>query len=212
MNQYTKNKHVKNKNQEPVEILVIADRSGSMSSIKSDAIGGFNTFLEEQQKLDGDANLTLVLFDDRYEIPVDSTPIEDVLPLTEETFVPRGMTAMNDAIGKALNTLISKNPKNTIVCVITDGMENASREYTAKSVRELIDDCSKERNWEFVYLAANQDAFAEGSIRGFVNNINYTADSKGINDAYTSMSLSASTYRNSVNNNDDNKQSNQTGG
>ena len=93
---------------EPVEILVIADRSGSMASIRQDAIGGFNTFLKEQKSVKGKANFTLVLFDDQYEVPIESVDIKKVDELTEETFVPRGMTAMNDAIGKSLSQLFAK--------------------------------------------------------------------------------------------------------
>jgi len=186
-------KYVKS-SQEPVEILVVADRSGSMASIKEDAIGGFNTFLKEQQQVEGEANLTLVLFDDQYEVPVTSTPVGDVLPLTESTYVPRGMTALNDAIGKAVNTLKEKNPTHAIICILTDGMENASKEYTNASVKDLMKEAEK-KDWEVVYLAANQDAFKEGVMRGITNNINFAATSKGISDAYTNMSVTASTYR-----------------
>lgn len=189
MSKYTKSKEA------PVEILVIADRSGSMSSIRSDAIGGFNTFLKEQQKVEGEATLTLVLFDDQYEVPVNNCPIDDVLPLTESTFVPRGMTAMNDAIGKALNDLITKNPEKAIICVLTDGMENASREYNNDYIKSLIEKCSNEKGWEFIYLAANQDTFSEGRMRGFRNLVDYDATGQGIRSAYASMADTATSYR-----------------
>jgi uncharacterized protein with von Willebrand factor type A (vWA) domain len=184
---------------ETVEILVIADRSGSMGAIKDDAIGGFNTFLEEQQKLDGNANMTLVLFDDQYEVPFESKNLQDVKPLTESTFVPRGMTAMNDAIGKAVHSLIGRNPERAIICILTDGMENASHEYTTAQIKDLMKDVEKKK-WEVVYLAANQDAFAEGGARGISNNISYDATKMGIRTAYDSMNTTATTYRTNVSN------------
>lgn len=177
-----------------VEILVIADRSGSMGAIKDDAIGGFNNFLKEQQKLDGDANLTLVLFDTEYDVPVKSQDIQKVKPLTEETFVPRGMTALNDAIGRSISELESKKPEKAIICILTDGLENSSREYNNSQVKELVEG-AKSRGWEVVYLAANQDAFAEGNLRGISKNINFAATSRGINDAYTSMNATTTAYR-----------------
>jgi len=191
----SKNKYVKNA-QEPVEILVIADRSGSMSTIRSDAIGGFNTFLKEQQGIEGEANLTLVLFDDRYEVPVESTPIADVLPLTEATYVPRGMTALNDAIGKAYNSLKEKNPARAIICILTDGMENNSKEYDTATVKKLMEEAS-EKDWEVVYLAANQDAFSEGTKRGISKSFDFAATGAGISGAYRDLTLSVSSYRTS---------------
>lgn len=98
------------KKKEAVEIVVIMDRSGSMSSVRNEAIGGFNNFLANQQALPGAANLTVVQFDDQYEVPVDGVKLKDVKPFTEDDFVPRGMTAMNDAIGRALSQLLIKDP------------------------------------------------------------------------------------------------------
>lgn len=176
-----------------VEILVIADRSGSMASIQDDAIGGFNSFLKEQQSIDGDATMTLVLFDDQYEVPFEAKNLQDVEPLTESTFVPRGMTAMNDAIVRAVTDLKSRNPEKAIVCILTDGLENASRESSTADVKKLIDSISD--RWEVVYLAANQDAFAEGGMRGIANNINFAATSKGIRSAYDTLNVATTSYR-----------------
>lgn len=179
-----------------VEIVVIADRSGSMSSIRTDAIGGFNTFLAEQQKVKGAANLTLILFDDQYEVPIESKPIADVPPLTEATFVPRGMTAMNDAIGRALTKLETAKPEKAIVCILTDGQENASKEFTAAQVKSLIT-AADARGWQVVYLAANQDAFSVGATLGIQgsNTQNFAATGKGVQDAYTSLSVRSTNYR-----------------
>lgn len=184
------------KKKQVVEILVVADRSGSMGAIRDDAIGGFNTFLEEQKAVKGKANLTLVLFDDQYEVPVKSVDIKKVEPLTHETFVPRGMTAMNDAIGKALSELESNAPDKAIVCIITDGAENSSREYTSEQVKQKIKN-AEERGWQVVFLAANIDAFAAGSVLGINMNstFSFSANSQGVHDAYATMSASTRNYR-----------------
>lgn len=180
----------------PVEIVVIADRSGSMATIADDAIGGFNTFLKEQQGVDGEANLTLVLFDDQYEVPVKQQPIREVKPLTNATYVPRGTTAMNDAICRAINDLNAVNPAKAIVCILTDGYENASREHSAADVKSRIQ-AAEARGWQVVYLAANQDAFAVGATLGVLkgNTQNIAATPDGIRTAYMSMSTRASSYR-----------------
>lgn len=178
-----------------VEILVIADRSGSMASIEADAVGGFNTFLKEQQNLEGDANLTLVLFDDQYEVKLNSVPLKEVKEI--DALGPRGMTAMNDAIGRSMTALFERNPSKAIVCILTDGQENASKEYNISQIKELIQRAENEKGWQVIYLAANQDGFAEGAMRGISpsNVFNYAADSKGISDAYTSLNASVRSYR-----------------
>ena len=183
---------------EPVEIIVVIDRSGSMESIKKDAIGGFNQFLADQKKEDGAANLTVILFDHEYLVPQDSVPIKEGKSLTPETYVPRGSTAMNDAIGRALAALDAKAPKRAVVCILTDGMENASREVTAEQLKARIKSCEA-KGWRFVYLAANQDAFASGAALGISAQFTrgFTADSKGMQTAYANLSASTSSYRNS---------------
>lgn len=178
------------------EIVVIADRSGSMWSIAEDAIGGFNAFLEEQKKLGDDANLTLVLFDDQYEVPVKAEKITSVEPLNERTYVPRGSTAMNDAIGKTIALLKEANPEKAIVCILTDGMENSSKEYTTQQIKELVEEVEG-KGWQIVYLAANQDAFQEGGARGISTNINYDATKLGVRSAYDQVSAVTTSYRNS---------------
>lgn len=180
----------------PVEIVAILDRSGSMSSIVDDAIGGFNTFLKAQQDAPGEATLSLVLFDDQYEQPVVNANIQDVLPLTHETFVPRGMTALHDAIGRTLTGLFARNPKRAIITILTDGLENASREYMAPRIKELLKQ-AEDKGWSVVYLAANQDAFAVGGALGVkaTNTANFTFDSVGVTRAYASANASTLDYR-----------------
>lgn len=184
---------------EPVEILVIADRSGSMGSIRAEAIGGFNNFLTAQKAVKGAANLTLVLFDDQYEVPINGVKLKEVEPLTTETFVPRGMTALYDAVGKALASLEAKAPKKAVICILTDGAENASKEYTHASVQERVK-AAEARGWEIVFLAANIDAKAAGASLGITRgaSIAFAANGLGVTNAYADMSTVATGYRRSA--------------
>lgn len=178
----------------PVEVVMIVDRSGSMALIKDDVIGGFNTFLKAQQDLPGEANLTLVLFDDRYEVPIENVSIQKVAPLNDATFVPRGSTALYDALNRALSALHARAPEKAIVAIVTDGQENASREATLAQVKELVTK-AEARGWHVHYLAANQDAFAVSAQFGVVRNLNFTADSAGVTSAYADITRSATNYR-----------------
>jgi uncharacterized protein YegL len=148
------------------DIAFVLDRSGSMNSIAGDAIGGFNTFLAQQQAQPGAAHLTLVLFDHEYLVPHDNVDIHNVPPLDARSYVPRGMTALLDAIGRTIDTVgvrlaatpESGRPGKVIVAILTDGMENASRDYTNAKVAAMIRHQQEKYSWEFIFLAANQDA------------------------------------------------------
>lgn len=152
---------------ELTEIIFVLDRSGSMQSILTDTIGGFNSFLAEQKKLDGRCKLTFVQFDDKYEVPLRRYDIKDVPELTVDTFVPRGMTALHDAIGKTIadtKLLIEQaapeeKADKVLFVILTDGQENASKEYTQVHTSSLVK-AQQDADWEFLFLAANQDAFA----------------------------------------------------
>lgn len=183
---------------EAVELIVIMDRSGSMMSIAEDAIGGFNSFVEQQKKEEGAANLTLVLFDHEYLLQIDSQDIQKIEPLTSKTYIPRGNTALLDSIGRALGDLQTKNPKKAIICIITDGYENASKEFTKEMVKDAIDK-AEAKGWQVEYLAANQDAFSVGQTFGIKGGFaqSFKADAEGIATAYMSMSLKSSLYRSS---------------
>jgi len=153
------------------EIICIVDRSGSMQAIRSDAIGGFNAFLAAQQGDPVPARLTLVLFDHEYLVPYQNEAIEDVSPLDETTYVPRGTTALLDAIGRTIDDAdarLDASPEaersgKVIVSILTDGLENASRDYTRDRAASMIKQHQEERGWEFIFLAANQDAIQEGA-------------------------------------------------
>ena len=169
--------------QKATEIVCILDRSGSMESIKHDAIGAFNSFLNGQKKLPSEAYLTLVLFDNEYELLYDSMPLDDVPELTELTFVPRGMTALLDATGRTINTVKKKTKdKNVIVCILTDGEENSSHEYKHADIIKLINKRKEKHHWEFIFLAANQDAIQAGNSLGINANrsVNFSADKASV--------------------------------
>lgn len=180
----------------PTEIVCILDRSGSMQSIKADAIGGFNSFLEEQKRQPGEATMTIVLFDDRYELLASGTPIQEVEPLNENTYVPRGSTALNDAIGRTITALEARNPQNAIISILTDGVENASREFQKQQIKEMLKRCT-DKGWFVAYLSASIDAFAESKSYGISQSqtSSFSADSRGIQTATLGVSYATSAYR-----------------
>lgn len=155
-------------------IAAVLDRSGSMQSMRDDAMGGFNAFLEDQKKAPGDAELTVLLFDDEHITLHDAAKLEDVQPLTEETYVPRGGTALYDAVGRTINVLKAsidaraddKKPSKVIVVIVTDGYENASKEFTQPQVFEQIKKLKADKGWKFIFLAADQNALAVGQSLG----------------------------------------------
>ena len=184
-------------------IICILDRSGSMSSIMSDSIGGFNQFIKDQKKLPGEVTISIQLFDDKHEALYECANLKDVKEITNAEWNPRGTTALYDAIGKTinrdkvtLNRLGSEAPSKVLVCVVTDGFENASREYRREDVQKLIQNCEKE-DWNFIYLAANQDAFAVGQSFGISagNTFTYMASAQGVMDMSQIMYSATANYR-----------------
>lgn len=153
------------------DITLVVDRSGSMESIRADAQGGVNTLIEEQAKQEGEAFLTLVEFDQHYEFVHQGTPIQEVKPYE---LVPRGMTALLDAVGRAINETgqrlaampESQRPGLVVFIIVTDGQENSSREFSLAQIKEMIQKQQSEYNWQFTFLGANQDAFAEAGGMG----------------------------------------------
>lgn len=179
-----------------VEIEVVIDRSGSMESIRNDAIGGFNRWLSDQQGLPGEANVTLTLFDHERKV-FGPHPVKDVSPLTSMTYVPRGMTALNDAIGSAVTRLNTKAPKRAILVILTDGQENNSREFSTAAVRKLIAD-AEGRGWQVNFLSADLNAFQQASTQyGVTLDSNMLIDktSAGLNAGMARMSATNAAYR-----------------
>lgn len=167
--------------------VFILDRSGSMESCWDDTIGGFNAFVNEQ-KADG-GTLSLIQFDHEYLECYHAKPIDDVEPLTRETFKPRGSTALLDAIGKTIKNFKS----NTIptVIILTDGQENSSYQYTKPHIKDLIEERTKD-GWTFVYLGANQDAFAEAGALGIAPACTMNYDVRRTPEAFHTLSAALS--------------------
>jgi uncharacterized protein YegL len=184
------------------EIVVVLDRSGSMESVRTDAIGGFNTFLKEQKAAPGEANLRIVLFDDKYETLYNG-PLRDAPELTERTFVPRGLTALHDAMAKAVVETGMKldalpeheKPDKVIFVTLTDGYENASREYNQQSVRDMVTHQEEKYSWKFVYLAAGQDAVLEAEKLGVTLSCDYLGTAQGTASAYKGISRGVLRFR-----------------
>ena len=179
----------KNKNNKPkdVELVFILDRSGSMGGLESDTIGGYNSMLSKQKKeKTGKVSVTTVLFDDQYELLYNQVPIEKVSPMTEEEYYVRGSTALLDAIGKTVMQVKANQDKKEIkdkvlFVIITDGMENASREYRAEQVKKLIEERKEKDNWEFLFLGANIDAIGAAKDIGIDSSraVRFKSDKKG---------------------------------
>jgi uncharacterized protein YegL len=150
------------------EIAFILDRSGSMGAHTEAAIAGFNEFLRDQQQVTGQARLSLVLFDDRVEIPFDNIPVSEVVDLDTRSYVPRGSTALLDAIGQTIDAFkvrirdlpAAARPDQVIFAIFTDGEENASHRFTWRDIAGKIRRRQEKQGWEFLFLGANQDAIA----------------------------------------------------
>ena len=153
------------------DITMVVDRSGSMESIKADAEGGVNAFIDEQKNASGAALLTLVQFDNEYEFVHSGIPIQRV---SKFKLAPRGSTALLDAVGRAVNETgarlaameESQRPGLVVFVIVTDGQENSSREFNRDQIRSMIEHQQTVYSWQFTFLAANQDAFAEGTSLG----------------------------------------------
>jgi len=171
------------------ELVFILDRSGSMSGLESDTIGGYNAMLEKQKKEQGDAVITTVLFDDKYELLHDRINLRGIKPITEKEYYVRGTTALLDAVGRTISKIVNvqkhtaedERAENVMFVITTDGMENASREYSYEKVRRMIEHQKSKYGWEFIFLGANIDAVdtAERFGIGQDRAVNYNADSEG---------------------------------
>ncbi|MBP7279352.1 MAG: VWA domain-containing protein [Sedimentibacter sp.] len=171
------------------ELVFILDRSGSMSGLESDTIGGYNAMLEKQKKEQGDAVITTVLFDDRYELLHDRINLRGIEPITEKEYYVRGSTALLDAVGRTISkignvqkhTAEDERAESVMFVITTDGMENASREYSYEKVRRMIEHQKSKYGWEFIFLGANIDAVDTAECFGIGQDraVNYNADSEG---------------------------------
>ena len=180
------------------EIVYILDRSGSMSGLEADTIGGFNSMIEKQKQTGEKAYVSTVLFDDRTEVIHDRVPIEKVDKITNKEYFVRGSTALLDAVGGAIKHIINihkyareeDRPDKTIFVITTDGMENASINYNYKQVKKMIEKEQKEYGWEFIFIGANIDACAEAERFGIRKEraVNYIHDDIGTKLIYEGVS------------------------
>ena len=187
------------------ELVFILDRSGSMSGLESDTIGGYNAMLEKQKKEAGEATVTTVLFDDKYELLHDRIDLKGIAPITDREYYVRGCTALLDAIGKTIQKIANvqkhTSPENradkVLFVITTDGMENASREYTYDKIRALVERQKQEYGWEFLFLGANIDAISTARRFGIGADraVNYHADSAGTRLNYDAVGKAVSAVR-----------------
>ncbi len=180
------------------ELVFILDRSGSMAGLESDTIGGFNSMIEKQKKLDGECLVSTVLFDNESEVIHDRVQLGEVKPMTDKEYFVRGCTALLDAIGGAIHHIGNVHkyarkedvPEKTLFVITTDGMENASRRYGADKVRHMVERQKEKYGWEFIFLGANIDAVSEASKIGIGadRSVTFTNDSEGIEENYKAVS------------------------
>jgi len=188
-----------------VDVVFILDRSGSMGGLESDTIGGFNSMLEKQRKIEGKAFITTVLFDDQYELLHDRVNIAKVNNITEKEYFVRGSTALLDAIGKtiakekAIQDTLGQNEKadKVLFVIITDGLENASKEYNSSTVKKLIETQKEKYGWEFLFLGANIDAIETANTIGISAEraVNYKSDSIGTKKNYDTLNKAVEEVR-----------------
>jgi uncharacterized protein YegL len=187
------------------ELVFILDKSGSMSGLESDTIGGYNTMLKRQQEGQGEAIVTTVLFDDDYELLHDRSNIKGIRPITEKDYFVGGCTALLDAIGKTIHK-IGNAQKHTseahradkvMFVITTDGMENSSREYTYEKIKNMVERQKERFGWEFIFLGANIDAISTAAKFGIGSDraANYNADSEGTKLNYEAVSHIVSELR-----------------
>ncbi len=171
------------------EIVFILDRSGSMAGLEADTIGGFNSLIEKQRKEAGEAYISTVLFDNYSEVVHDRVPLDKVPEMTRDVYYVRGCTALLDAVGGAVHHIGNVHkyareedrPEHTLFVITTDGMENASRQYSYEQVRRMIERQKEKYGWEFLFLGANIDAAKEAARFGIMEDraVNYHCDSRG---------------------------------
>ena len=194
-------------NKNLTEMVFILDRSGSMAGLENDTIGGYNSLIEKQKKEQGEAVVTLVLFDDQYELVYDHADINKIKPLTNREYYARGMTALLDAVGKTITQVQNRHqtaleneiPNKTMVVIITDGYENASKEFNLNKIKQMIETQKKDCEWEFIFLGANIDAVSAAADIGISADraVTYQPDEEGIRMNFDSLNSVAECVRNS---------------
>lgn len=190
---------------EPVQIICILDRSGSMRALADDTIGGYNTFIENQKKESGKAEVTTILFDDQYDKITDAVDLQEVTELTSAEYYARGTTALLDSVGRTIMEVAGKMEsqgicpakRRVIIMMMTDGKENASHEYNKAAVKSLIEKTANDYGWNYIFMGANIDAVTEAGSIGIGKNFasNYSHDEKGISMTFGMMNKAAKEVR-----------------
>ena len=188
------------------EIVFILDRSGSMSGLEKDTIGGYNSLIKKQKKEEGEAYISTVLFDDRTEVLHDRVGLDKIKPMTEEEYYVRGCTALLDAVGGAIHHIGNVHkyareedrPEKTLFIITTDGQENSSRMYTYEKVKRMVERQKEKYGWEFLFLGANIDAVEEAGRFGIKPEraVNYECDEIGTAVNYRALNKAVSRVRN----------------
>lgn len=189
------------------ELVFILDKSGSMGGLESDTIGGFNSMLAKQKAVEGECRITTVLFDNNYELLHDRIDIKAVGPITEKDYQVGGSTALLDAIGRTIHKIVSVQmhtaedyrAEKVMFVIITDGMENSSREYTSEKVKALIEKQKEKYGWEFIFLGANIDSIHTAQMYGISPDraADYIADSEGTQLNFKVMADAVEAFRRS---------------
>lgn len=187
------------------ELVFILDRSGSMSGLERDTIGGFNAMIEKQKKQDGECIVSTVLFDDESRVIHDRVSLDEIKLMTEDDYFVGGCTALIDAIGGAIHHIGNVHkyarpedvPENTIFIITTDGQENSSHRYTSDRVKMMIERQKEKYDWEFLFIGANIDAVETAKRYGIDRNraVNYNADAQGTSIVYESVSKAVCNVR-----------------
>lgn len=190
------------------ELVFIIDRSGSMGGLESDTIGGFNSLIEKQKRQDGKCFVTTVFFDNLIETIHDREELINIKNLTEDEYYVRGCTALIDAIGTSVKHIENIHkyardedvPENTMFVIITDGMENASHQFSSGEVKKMIETHKEEDGWEFLFIGANIDAVETAKHFGINEEraVNYHADKKGTSVVYKAMERAVGCVRASM--------------
>jgi uncharacterized protein YegL len=188
-----------------VEMVFILDRSGSMRGLEADTVGGFNSLIEKQKQAPGEALVSLVLFDDQFEVVHHRRVIAALEPLTKDTYYVRGSTALVDAVARGIEKIkhvhrqlgIDNTPEKTMFVITTDGQENASKQYNSHQLKRLISEQQEKFGWEFLFLGANIDSFATAMSLGIQRNraANFEANEEGIKKKFYAVNETIARFR-----------------
>ena len=183
---------MKNKTRDnEMDVVFLLDRSGSMSGIEKDTIGGYNSYIDSQRGKN--VKVTTILFDDKYEVLHNRVDVDNIKKLTNKEYYVRGCTALLDAIGKTIREMEDKNPNKVIFIITTDGYENTSTKYNKSQIKELI---SVHKDWKFMYIGADIDSYSEGRSLGIKDEFiaNYKKTDRGISKLYNALTTASKLF------------------